>query len=194
MDHRPKATSGPEVADRINDMVQTMARVRAALNRPDGRKLDRDQAEFFEYVASQLAKYESVRDNPIVNVVNHSGNYWRNWLLLIARSGPYRPSMIRKLLTALDPTHPISQRMLTLNLRLLERDGLILREVFDDERQRRHVEYSLTPIGRDLSDRLTSLIAWIDRHSVAIAEARVRFDSESSSGVRYEGNHPRASL
>jgi DNA-binding HxlR family transcriptional regulator len=63
--------------------------------------------------------------------------------------------------------------MLTLNLRMLERDGLIARDVIDDER--RHVEYSLTVLGRGLSDRLLSLIDWIDQHVAEIEASNAAF-------------------
>ncbi|MFJ1667591.1 winged helix-turn-helix transcriptional regulator [Streptomyces bottropensis] len=135
--------------------------------------------ELFEYVSGQLARFEQSSDNPIVAVVDHIGNYWRNWLLVIVRTRPYRPSTIQRLLAALDPSHPISQRMLTLNLRLLERDGIIAREVFDDGR--RHVEYSLTPLGRELSGGFMTLLDCIDRHAGEIAESRARFDAAKAS-------------
>ena len=142
------------------EFTHAMSRVRAVLESLEKSHGNLNEEEHFRYFCGQLSRYESTRDNPIVSVVNHIGNYWCNWILMIARLGPYRPSTIRKLLAALDPEHPISQRMLTLNLRILERDGLVSRHVVDDVR--RHVEYSLTILGRGLSDRLLSLIEWID--------------------------------
>ncbi|WP_458782402.1 winged helix-turn-helix transcriptional regulator [Arthrobacter sp. D3-16] len=161
----------PEMGEKFGSS-QSLGRVRTVLgSSAEGRE---DSLEYFEYFCGQLDRYQSTRNNPIVSVVDHIGNYWRNWLLMIARTGPYRPSTIRRLLAALDPTHPISQRMLTLNLRLLERDGLIARHVIDHER--RHVEYSLTPLGRGLSDKLLPLIEWIDQHGEEIATASEAFD------------------
>jgi len=150
-----------------------LSRVREVLISLGEGHLDPTEAENFRYFCRQLARYDSARSNPIVSVVDHVGNYWRNWLLMITRTGPYRPSTLRKLLAALDPSHPISQRMLTLNLRMLERDGLIARDVIDDER--RPVEYSLTVLGRGLSDELLSLIDWIDQHAGEIAAANAAF-------------------
>jgi DNA-binding HxlR family transcriptional regulator len=150
-----------------------LSRVREVLISLGEGHLNPTEAENFRYFCRQLARYDSTRSNPIVSVVDHVGNYWRNWLLMITRTGPYRPSTLRKLLAALDPSHPISQRMLTLNLRMLERDGLIARDVIDDER--RHVEYSLTVLGRGLSDRLLSLIDWIDQHAAEIEASNAAF-------------------
>src|SRR6476646_159585 len=95
----PNMTATP--TDVGEDAVQkTMARVRTALDASE-RHLDSGQEALFEYVAAQMARYASLRDNPYVNVNNHIGNYWRNWLLVIVQTGPYRPSALRRLLTAL---------------------------------------------------------------------------------------------
>ena len=132
------------------------------------------QRTLFEFLANQVSEFGADRGCPIVSMVDHVGNYWRNWLLLISRTGPYRPSTIMRLLEAIDPSHPISYRMLTLNLRILERDGLVRREVFNDEIN--HVEYELTSLGMELSDWILSLIQWIERRSPEVAEARISFD------------------
>ncbi|XPP27129.1 MAG: winged helix-turn-helix transcriptional regulator [Leucobacter sp.] len=157
---------------------KALPRVWAALDASGAHEVE-DQEELFAYVSTLVSQTESVRKHPIVDVVDHVGNYWRNWLLVILRTGPYRPSAMRRLLDAFDPEHPISQRMLTLNLRVLERDGFISREVIEDERL--HVEYSLTELGRELSDRVMSLVKWIDDHAEAIVRARARFDENVGS-------------
>lgn len=68
----------------------------------------------------------------------------------------------------------ISQRMLTLTLRGLERDGLVTRTVFPSIPPR--VDYALTELGRTLLEPVTALIAWADDNKPAIAQARRRFD------------------
>jgi DNA-binding HxlR family transcriptional regulator len=68
----------------------------------------------------------------------------------------------------------ISQRMLTVTLRGLERDGLVQREVFAEVPPR--VEYSLTPLGRSLRDVVAALVAWSDDHTRDIGAARDRYD------------------
>jgi DNA-binding HxlR family transcriptional regulator len=68
----------------------------------------------------------------------------------------------------------ISQRMLTLTLRGLERDGLITRTVFPTIPPR--VDYELTTLGRDLLDPVSALGAWAIRNQAKIARARERFD------------------
>src|ERR1700723_2968787 len=68
----------------------------------------------------------------------------------------------------------ISQRMLTLTLRGLERDGLITRTVFPTIPPR--VDYALRALGRDLLIPVSVLGEWATRNQVKIARARERFD------------------
>ena len=69
----------------------------------------------------------------------------------------------------------ISQRMLTLTLRNLERDGLVIRELFPEVPPR--VEYELTPLGRSLLKPMQSLVDWVTGHWEQVKEARGSFDS-----------------
>jgi DNA-binding HxlR family transcriptional regulator len=157
-----------------------MARVRAVLDPESSGNISAAQKRLFESTSAQMVEFGAERKNPIVSVVDHIGNYWRNWLLVILHTGSYRPSKISKILEALDPSHPISQRMLTLNLRLLERDGLIERKVICTHTN--HVEYSLTALGDQLAGQLKSLIEWVGDHASEIAEARIAFDKENELG------------
>ena len=70
----------------------------------------------------------------------------------------------------------ISQRMLTLTLRNLERDGLVSRTVTPTVPPR--VDYALTPLGSSLREPVDALGDWAVAHREAIAAARVRFDRE----------------
>src|ERR1700691_1453677 len=68
----------------------------------------------------------------------------------------------------------ISQRMLTLTLRGLERDGLVTRTVFPTIPPRG--DYELTPLGRDLLEPVSSLGNWAIRNQAKTARARAQFD------------------
>lgn len=68
----------------------------------------------------------------------------------------------------------ISQRMLSLTLRNLERDGLVSRTVIPSVPVR--VEYALTDLGRSLAVPVQLLGDWAQANQNAIAEARERFD------------------
>jgi DNA-binding HxlR family transcriptional regulator len=70
----------------------------------------------------------------------------------------------------------ISQRMLTLTLRNLERDGLITREVFPEVPPR--VEYEITSLGRSLLGPMQDLVGWVATNWERVKKARSRFDAE----------------
>jgi DNA-binding HxlR family transcriptional regulator len=76
----------------------------------------------------------------------------------------------------------ISQRMLTLTLRGLERDGLISRTQFPTVPPR--VDYALTPLGRSLLAPVSGLSAWALANRRAIEEAQERFD-QSEAGTPF---------
>ncbi|MEQ1900397.1 MAG: helix-turn-helix domain-containing protein [Devosia sp.] len=70
----------------------------------------------------------------------------------------------------------ISQRMLTLTLRNLERDGLVTRTVFPEIPPR--VEYQLTELGRTLTTPLDTLWNWAAIHGSDVRTAREAYDSQ----------------
>jgi DNA-binding HxlR family transcriptional regulator len=69
----------------------------------------------------------------------------------------------------------ISQRMLTLTLRQLEREGLVTRTVFPVVPPR--VDYALTPLGSTLLDTIQTLVAWAGEHGNEIIAARAAYDA-----------------
>ena len=75
----------------------------------------------------------------------------------------------------------ISQRMLTLTLRNLERDGLVTRTVFPEIPPR--VEYQLTELGRTLTSPLDALWNWADRHGADVHTARENYDRVQGQAV-----------
>jgi DNA-binding HxlR family transcriptional regulator len=73
----------------------------------------------------------------------------------------------------------ISQRMLTVTLRQLERDGLVHRTVFPVVPPR--VDYELTPLGATLLDTIQSLVNWTEEHQSQIAAARADYDARAAA-------------
>jgi DNA-binding HxlR family transcriptional regulator len=69
----------------------------------------------------------------------------------------------------------VSQRMLTVTLRQLERDGLVKRTVHPVVPPR--VEYELTPLGVSLHETVQALVTWTDAHQREIAAARSAYDT-----------------
>ena len=68
----------------------------------------------------------------------------------------------------------VSQRMLTVTLRHLERDGLVHRTVHPVVPPR--VEYTLTPLGASLRETIQALVVWTETHQNDIASARAAYD------------------
>ncbi|KQW17774.1 MULTISPECIES: helix-turn-helix domain-containing protein [Streptomyces] len=75
----------------------------------------------------------------------------------------------------------VSQRMLTVTLRSLERDGLVKRTVHPVVPPR--VEYELTPLGGTLHATIRSLVTWTETHQEEIAVARETYDRRAAEAV-----------
>lgn len=76
----------------------------------------------------------------------------------------------------------ISQRMLTLTLRGLERDGLVVREVYPTVPPR--VDYTLTPLGRNLLEPVSQLAMWAMKNQQQIQAARDAYERASRATKR----------
>ena len=131
-----------------------------------------------ETLVRSMARDGVQRDQPMREVFARIGDKWSTLLLHLLRTGNYRHAVLRRLVSTVGAEGRISQRMLTLRLRTLERDGLIERRVIATTHPP-GVEYALTELGRSLSAQIESLMQWIRDHMAQILEARTRF-SESA--------------
>ncbi|SMQ18220.1 transcriptional regulator, HxlR family [Streptomyces sp. Ag82_O1-12] len=75
----------------------------------------------------------------------------------------------------------VSQRMLTVTLRSLERDGMVKRTVYPVVPPR--VEYELTSLGRTLHTTIQSLVTWTEAHQEEIAAARTAYDTRAAQAA-----------
>ena len=99
------------------------------------------------------------------------------WSLLVIAMLEQRPTQ-RARFSELKRVIPgISQRMLTATLRSLERDGLLIREVFPEVPPR--VEYELTALGKRFMEPVRGLVAWLQTNWSTIRIARDAFDRRS---------------
>src|ERR1700744_1423341 len=103
------------------------------------------------------------------HVVNRIGDRWSLLVLYALEGGTLRFADLRRTVEG------VSQKMLTQTLRLLERDGLVRREVFAAVPP--HVEYSLPPPGRTLSGRIAPIREWAYVNMSDIEAARRDFDA-----------------
>lgn len=102
---------------------------------------------------------------PIRDVLGKLGDKWTMLILMTLKAnGTMRFGDIQKAIG------DISQRMLTVTLRSLETDGLIIREVYAEVPPR--VEYSLTETGGSLMPHIESLVGWALEHMDDILERR----------------------
>src|ERR1700755_2926804 len=103
----------------------------------------------------------------VSEVLSRVGDKWTVLVVGELGNGPRRFNEIRRALGS------ISQRMLTLTLRGLERDGLVTRTVFPTVPPR--VDYELTKLGRSLLEPVSSLSLWARQNRAAIETARRQF-------------------
>lgn len=107
-------------------------------------------------------------------VLARIGDKWTVLVVNLLGSGPKRFSEVRR------EVGGISQRMLTLTLRALERDGLVTRTVHPTNPPR--VEYALTPLGLSLLEPVQALGAWAIGNQKTMEDARQRFDRANGGG------------
>ncbi|BDA83862.1 transcriptional regulator [Aureimonas sp. SA4125] len=105
-------------------------------------------------------------------VLDRLGERWTVTALAELSPGPRRYSELERALEG------ISQRMMTLTLRRLERDGHVLRRV--EASVPPSVTYELTDLGRAFAGQVASLLAWSGQHRAQIAAAQARFDGRSA--------------
>jgi DNA-binding HxlR family transcriptional regulator len=122
-----------------------------------------------------------------VTVLNHSPNDCRavsgvlarvgdKWSVLaidLLGAGPKRFNELKRMIGG------ISQRMLTLTLRGLERDSLLTRTIFPTIPPR--VDYELTKLGRSLRCAVEPLGSWARAHVADIHKAREKFDGKKQA-------------
>jgi DNA-binding HxlR family transcriptional regulator len=109
-------------------------------------------------------------------VLNRVGDKWSVLIVQLLADGPKRFSELRRTIEG------ISQRMLTLTLKGLERDGLVTRTVFPTIPPR--VEYELTDLGRTLRKPIQALAKWAQENRERIQQSRNRYDGQFSAGAR----------
>ncbi|WP_236184669.1 winged helix-turn-helix transcriptional regulator [Pseudomonas juntendi] len=117
-------------------------------------------------------------------ILDRIGDKWSLYIIAVLANGPRRFNELKRGIDG------ISQRMLTLTLRGLERDGLITRTLYPTIPPR--VDYDLTDLGKTLLQPVMALVNWANEHQHAIVQAHERFDQATEpdqvliQGVVYE--------
>jgi DNA-binding HxlR family transcriptional regulator len=105
----------------------------------------------------------------VSQVLSRVGDKWSVLVIMLLRDGSRRFSELRRGIDG------ISQRMLTLTLRNLERDGLVTRLVTPSIPPR--VDYALTPMGASLAEPVEALGRWAFAHLAQIDAAQAAYDA-----------------
>jgi DNA-binding HxlR family transcriptional regulator len=122
-------------------------------------------------VTVQIPDRESSDCRAVSAVLARVGDKWSVLIIMLLGDGTKRFNEIKRMVGG------ISQRMLTLTLRGLERDGLVKRTVYPTIPPR--VEYELTPLGRSLWAAVGPLGSWAQGHVADIQKAQDRFDKRA---------------
>src|SRR4030095_6930287 len=101
------------------------------------------------------------------------GDKWSVQVIVLLGEGTKRFTELKRAIEG------ISQRMLTLTLRALERDGIVTRPVSPDVPLR--VDYIPTPLGRTLLAPVETIAAWAQEHRQEIQRPRDKFDERHAA-------------
>jgi DNA-binding HxlR family transcriptional regulator len=112
---------------------------------------------------------------PVTEILGRIGDKWSVLVIMMLSDGPRRFSELKRMVDG------ISQRMLTLTLRGLERDGMVTRTVTPTIPPR--VDYELTGLGRSLRDPVQALGQWAIANRPSILAARAIYDARSPDGA-----------
>jgi DNA-binding HxlR family transcriptional regulator len=102
---------------------------------------------------------------PVEATIDVIGGKWKAVILYHLLQEPRRFSDLKRLLPS------ITQRMLTLQLRELEEDGIVHREIYQQIPPK--VEYSLTEFGRTLEPILRTMLTWGEQYTNRIVERKL---------------------
>lgn len=105
------------------------------------------------------------------SILSRIGDKWSVLVIMLLGDGPRRFNEIKRMVGG------ISQRMLTLTLRGLERDGLVTRTIFPTIPPR--VDYELTALGHSLKEPVKNLGTWAFENLPQIQKSRETFDGRT---------------
>ena len=106
---------------------------------------------------------------PSREVLKHVTSQWGVLVLIVLEGGTHRFSELRRKIGG------VSERMLAQTLQLLEGDGFVLRRAFPVVPP--HVEYSLTPLGQEVAEKVRILADWIEVNFHRVSEGRAKAEA-----------------
>jgi DNA-binding HxlR family transcriptional regulator len=124
-------------------------------------------------VTARFPDHESEDCRAAHSILARIGDKWSILIIVLLGNGPKRFNEIKRTVSG------ISQRMLTLTLRGLERDGLVIRTQFATIPPR--VDYELSRLGRSLLEAVETLNSWARAHVKQVSRAQADFDQRKQS-------------
>ncbi|MGW3663192.1 winged helix-turn-helix transcriptional regulator [Streptomyces sp. NPDC005141] len=115
-----------------------------------------------------LAYNVFARSCPSRGTLEHVTGRWGSLTLGALHDGTFRFNELRRRVDG------VSEKMLSQTLHALERDGLVHRDAQPTNPPR--VDYTLTPLGREVAERLRTLISFVEGHMDDVLDARGRYD------------------
>ncbi|AQU67074.1 winged helix-turn-helix transcriptional regulator [Streptomyces niveus] len=125
-----------------------------------------------DYGDADPFQWDTREDCEVRQILDRIGDKWSLLVIALLDVSTMRFTELRREIDG------ISQRMLTVTLRQLERDGLVKRTVHPVVPPR--VEYRLTPMGRTLHTTINALVIWTEKHQNQIAAAREDYDRRAA--------------
>lgn len=109
---------------------------------------------------------------PSREVLKHVTSRWGVLILVALRDGTHRFSDLRRKMGG------VSEKMLAQTLQWLEQDGFVNRVSYPVVPP--HVEYSLTPLGEDVSEKVAALVDWIEMNLPQVMASRIQRDASAA--------------
>jgi DNA-binding HxlR family transcriptional regulator len=116
-----------------------------------------------------VRQWDAREDCEVRQILDRIADKWSLLVIALLDCQSLRFSQLRREIDG------VSQRMLSVTLRHLERDGLVSRTVHPVVPPR--VDYALTPLGRTLHQTIKALVTWTEEHQEEIAAARAAYDA-----------------
>jgi len=142
------------------------------MNALDPQQFEPEQWARLEGLRAQMQRDGIARKAPMREIFARLGDRWCMLLLQILRTGPMRSAQLRRVTSALSAEGEISQRIFTLQIRLLEEDGLIMRTITPTVPPR--VDYALSSLGISLLESADHVMNWVRHNREALLALQTR--------------------
>jgi DNA-binding HxlR family transcriptional regulator len=138
------------------------------------------QAQAIRGLDAEMQRNGKSKDAPVREIMALLGDKWSHLILLILDTGTLGHAQLKRAIELTSFEEAISQRVLTLKLRHLERNALVARSATNDVPPK--VDYALTARGAELVSKSREIVDWISANSSDIENARRSFDQQFVEG------------